>query len=166
MQIFTYLYIWAFFSRKSAYHSHQIFEELEFYLRPVILEDYFGWETPTFSLHVCSVPSVVFDSAIPWIVAHQASLSLGFSWKEYWSGLPCPSLRDLPNPRIEPASLVSPALQADSLPLSYQRSPIFSVETIYYEEPFFTYELNLTYTSDKASHRLSILPFLVSKQLA
>ena len=24
-----------------------------------------------------------------WIVAHQAPLSLGFSWQEYWSGLPC-----------------------------------------------------------------------------
>ena len=30
--------------------------------------------------------------------------------KENWSGLPCPSLRDLPNPRIEPMSLTSPAL--------------------------------------------------------
>ena len=32
---------------------------------------------------------------------------------EYWSGLPFPSLGDLPNPAIEPGS---PALQADSLP--------------------------------------------------
>jgi len=32
---------------------------------------------------------------------------------EYWSGLPCPSPGDLPNPRIEPRS---PPLQADSLP--------------------------------------------------
>ena len=36
-------------------------------------------------------------------VAHQASLSMGFSWQEYWSGLPFPSPRDLPH--IEPASL-------------------------------------------------------------
>ena len=28
----------------------------------------------------------------------------------YWSGLPCPSPGDLPNPRIELASLMSPAL--------------------------------------------------------
>ena len=48
----------------------------------------------------------------PWTVARQAPLSVGFSRKEYWSGLPCPSPRDLPHPRIEPGS---PALQADSL---------------------------------------------------
>ena len=45
-----------------------------------------------------------------WTVAHQASLSMGFSRQEYWSGLPCPPPRDRPNPRIEPASLASPAL--------------------------------------------------------
>ena len=27
----------------------------------------------------------------PWTVAHQASLSMGFSRQEYWSGLPFPS---------------------------------------------------------------------------
>ena len=47
---------------------------------------------------------------IPWTVAHQAPLSVGFSKKEYWSGLPCPSPGDLPNPGIEPSSLMSPAL--------------------------------------------------------
>ena len=36
--------------------------------------------------------------ATPWTVAHQAPLSLGFSRQEYWSGLPCPSPGDLPNP--------------------------------------------------------------------
>ena len=52
----------------------------------------------------------------PWTVAHQVPLSLGFPRQEYWSGLPCSAPRDLPNPGIEPASLVSPALHADSLP--------------------------------------------------
>ena len=50
--------------------------------------------------------------AIPWTVAHQTSLSMGFSRQEYWSGLPFPSPGDLPDPRIEPRS---PALQADAL---------------------------------------------------
>jgi len=45
----------------------------------------------------------------PWTVAQQAPLSMGFSRWEYWSGLPCPP-GDLPHPRIEPISLVSPAL--------------------------------------------------------
>ena len=43
-------------------------------------------------------------------VACQAPLSMGFSRQAYWSGLPCPSPRDLPNPGIEHASLMSPAL--------------------------------------------------------
>ena len=47
----------------------------------------------------------------PWTVAYQASPSMGFSRQEYWSGLPFPSPRDLPDPGIEPGS---PALQADA----------------------------------------------------
>ena len=35
---------------------------------------------------------------------------MGFSRQEYWSGLPCPPLGDLPNPGIKPTSLASPAL--------------------------------------------------------
>ena len=34
-------------------------------------------------------------------VAHQAPLSMGFSRQEYWSGLPIPSLGDIPDPGIE-----------------------------------------------------------------
>ena len=41
----------------------------------------------------------------PWIAAHQAPLSTGFSRQEYWSGLPFPPAGDLPNPRTEPESL-------------------------------------------------------------
>ena len=39
-----------------------------------------------------------------WTVAHQAPLSMGFSREEYWSGLPFPSLGDLPGPGMEPGS--------------------------------------------------------------
>ena len=42
--------------------------------------------------------------------AHQAPLSMGFSRQEYWSGLPCPPPGDLPDPGIEPASLMLPEL--------------------------------------------------------
>ena len=62
-------------------------------------------------MHACSVASVVFNSVIPWTIPCQAPLSMGFSQKEYWSGLPCPPLGELPNPGIEPRS---PTLQADS----------------------------------------------------
>ena len=51
--------------------------------------------------------------ATRWTGAHQAPLSMGFSRQEYWSGLPFPSPRDLPDPGNEPRS---PALQADALP--------------------------------------------------
>ena len=57
--------------------------------------------------------------ATPWTVAYQAPPSMGFSRQEYWSGLPFPSLGDLPNPGIEPES---PALQADALPSEPQWS--------------------------------------------
>ena len=48
----------------------------------------------------------------PWIVAHQAPLSVGFPRQEYWSGLPFPSPGDLPNPTFKSGS---PALEADAL---------------------------------------------------
>ena len=44
---------------------------------------------------------------------------MGFSKQGYWSGLPCPPPGDLTDPGIEPGSPESPALQADSLPLSH-----------------------------------------------
>ena len=39
-------------------------------------------------------------------VTRQAPLSMGFSRQEYWSGLPRPPPGDLPDSRIEPASLL------------------------------------------------------------
>ena len=48
----------------------------------------------------------------PWTTAHQAPLSMGLPRQEYWSGLPCPFLGNLPNPGIKP---VSPAVQVDFL---------------------------------------------------
>ena len=49
---------------------------------------------------------------IPWTVARQAPLSMGFSRQEYWSQLPCPPPGDLPKPGIKPRS---PTSQTDSL---------------------------------------------------
>ena len=66
----------------------------------------------------------------PWTVACQAPLSMGFSKQEYWSGLPCPSPGDLPNPGIKLRSSASPALQADSLLLSHQGSPNLQVANL------------------------------------
>ena len=41
---------------------------------------------------------------------HQVPLSMEFSTQEYWSGLPFSTPGDLPDPGIEPLSLMSPAL--------------------------------------------------------
>ena len=48
---------------------------------------------------------------------------MGFSREEYWSGLPRASPGDFPDPGTEPTPPASPALQADSLPLSHKGSP-------------------------------------------
>ena len=45
-----------------------------------------------------------------WTVALQAPLSMGFSRQEYWSGLPFPSPGNLPDPGMEPVSLMFPAV--------------------------------------------------------
>ena len=45
-----------------------------------------------------------------WAIAHQDPLSMGFSRQEYWSGMPCRPLGDLPDPGNRPASPMSPAL--------------------------------------------------------
>ena len=52
--------------------------------------------------------------------SHQASLSMEFSWQEYWSGLPFPSPEDLPEPGIKHGF---PALQTDSLPTESPGKP-------------------------------------------
>ena len=67
---------------------------------------------------VCWVASVMFDSATPGTVAHQASLSRRISRREHWSALPRPPPKDLPDPGIEPASPLAPALQVGSSLLS------------------------------------------------
>ena len=46
-------------------------------------------------------------SATPWAISCQAPLSIEFSRQEYWSGLPFPSPRDLPDPGIEPVPPIS-----------------------------------------------------------
>ena len=62
---------------------------------------------------VCYSLSCVPLLETSWTVTCQDSLTMGFSRREYWSGLPFPSPGDLPNPGIKARS---PTLQADSLP--------------------------------------------------
>ena len=78
---------------------------------PLFLKQALGQQCVCVCVCVCvRVISHVWLCVTPQTVAHQAPLSTGFSRQEYWSGLPCPSPGDLPDPVIKPASLASPAL--------------------------------------------------------
>ena len=66
-----------------------------------------------------------------WTVALQTPLFMGFFRQEYWSGLPFPPPKDLPDPGIE---LVSPALASGFFfffsPLSHLGSPSITSLTL------------------------------------
>ena len=62
-------------------------------------------------VYVCAqLLSSVRLFATSWTIVHQAPLSMEFSRQEYWSGLPFPSLGDIPHPGIEPMCPESLAL--------------------------------------------------------
>ena len=82
-----------------------------------ITQEFRCWCLHAQSLHSFSTVTTL------WTIAHQAPLSMGFSWQEYWRGLPFPPPGDFPNPRMEHVSCVSPALQADSLPTEQPSKP-------------------------------------------
>ena len=64
----------------------------------------------------CNIPECISRSSCvqlfttPRTVAHQAPLSMEFSRQEYWSGLPFPPPRHLPNWVFKPGSPASPAV--------------------------------------------------------
>ena len=61
----------------------------------------------------CAVMSALCD---PWTVAHQATLSMGFSRQGYWSALPFPSPGDLPDLGIKPVSCIGRRFFTAELP--------------------------------------------------
>ena len=71
--------------------------------------------------------SLVSYSVTLWTVARQALLSLGFPRQEYWSGLLCPPPGNLPDPGIEPKSLLSSALAGGFFSTSATREAPTSV---------------------------------------
>ena len=75
-------------------------------------------ESLIYILFSCLVMSDSF--AALWTVAYQASRSMEFSRQGYWNELPWPPPGDFPDPGIEPTSLTSPVLLADSLPRSHR----------------------------------------------
>ena len=87
--------------------------------------------------------------AIQWTVAHQAPLSMGFSRREYWSGLPVPSLGDLPNSGIKSWSS---ALQADSFPSEPPRKHHSLLKCL-----FISYQTNSNLLEDRRGNSCIIL---------
>ena len=83
------------------------------------------WSTPETHItllinYCCLVPRLCLTLATPWTVGHQAPLSMGFPWQEYWSGCYF-LLREIV--WSQGSNLHLPNWQADSLPLSHQGSP-------------------------------------------
>ena len=70
---------------------------------PVIYSLKFHSATPLSVSHFSHVQLFVTR----WTVAHQPTLSMGFSRQEDWSRLLFPSPGDLPDPGIKPRSLTS-----------------------------------------------------------
>ena len=71
----------------------------------------------------------------PWTGAYQASLSMGFSRQEYWSGVPFPSPGDLPDPGIKPGS---PTLQAVTWPSEPPKNGRWSLKPHAYTDGRYT----------------------------
>ena len=68
------------------------------------------------------------DSCVTlWTVAHQTSVSMGFSRQEYWSGLPFPSPEHLPRPGFEP---LSPALAGEFFTTEPPGKPQWNLEKV------------------------------------
>ena len=85
------------------------------------------WAMTASNLFPLHARSVVSDSLQPHrLYPARLVCPWDFSSQEYESGLPCPPA-GVPDPEIKPTSSASPALQTDSLPLSYQGSPTFSL---------------------------------------
>ena len=83
---------------------------------------------------------------IPWTVACQGPLSMGFSRQEYWTGLLFPSSGNLPHLGIKPGS---PALQADSLPTKLWIKDFFLMLHWLSREPsshFYNFSFSFTLT--------------------
>ena len=79
-------------------------------LDPDKMDEFSNYILLWLAVYACMV-NHIWLFVTPWTIACQAPLSMGFSRKEYCSGLPFLSPGDLPNPWMEPGS---PALQVDS----------------------------------------------------
>ena len=94
---------------------------------------------------------------IPWNVACQAPLSMGFPWQKYWSWLPFPSPVELPNPGIKPKS---PTWQADSLPLRHLGSGLSFTQILRWSVPDFNQILTAWKECNTTRNNLNVKNFI------
>ena len=95
-------------------HRHLVSKNIgdtDIFWMTAIKTDY-RWFISHVCVHACVLSSFsrVQLFATQWTIAHQSPLSMEFSKQEYCSGWPCSPPGDLPDPWIELASLMSPAL--------------------------------------------------------
>ena len=64
----------------------------------------------------------------------------GIPRQEYWSGLPCPPVGDLPHSGMEPKSLVSPVLASEFFTTSITQEALCTYNTMLY-----LYNIHSTY---------------------
>jgi len=86
---------------------------------------------------------------------------VGFSRQEYWNGLLCPLPRDLPDPGIEPASLMSPALADRFFTTSTtcvhpKRYPSFFTALIFTQTNSILKEINVEYSLESLLLKLKL----------
>ena len=80
---------------------------------------------------MCTLTQHVQLFVTPWIVIHQAPLSIGFPKQEYWSGLPFSSPGDLPEPGIKPIS-ASSTLTGRFFTTEPPGKPVLSLTSIFW----------------------------------
>ena len=93
---------------------------------------------------VCVSRSVVSSSLRSHGLLWQASLSMGFSRQEYWSGFPFPPPGNLPDPGNEPKSHYVSHWQLGSLPLAPPGKPPYFVINVTVDRSFLLW-LNLLF---------------------
>ena len=81
-----------------------------------------GWEIQEFIIKLSCSCSVVSDSATPWTVAHQVSLSMGFSRQEYWSTFESVLMRWM---KLEP--IIQSEVSQKETPIQYTSTYIYGI---------------------------------------
>ena len=89
-------------------------------------------------------------------------LSMEFPRQEYWSGLPFPPRRNLPNPGIKPTSPEAPPQQIDSLPFETPGKPYHKISGFLF---CFIIIFNRSVTSVKSYIQLYVYSLMVLERL-